>query len=602
MKGTVVATWMKTCRKLYSDDVVNKAMESVGWNSRKIFSPIENVDDGQVKNVIGNISKNQNIPIEQLWRIIGKDNLTAFHRDFPAFFHTENVYSFLKSLFDIHVVMTKKFVGAKPPLVGITPISSREAIFTYNSKRAMFDYFLGLLDGTCEYFNEKIEIEQLEKTADSLSLKLTFEKDIYYKKTYKINKILSLGFIKSIHGKVGLFTFIIALLGSAAVVGVDNTSNIIKTVGLALASGASSILASFIMGRPTKLISETIDQINSNNYVEDGDIVTGDQYEELYKKIKQYKKGFRTDFVQFKGVTDEMDTFAENINKISHSMNNTSEDISGVVEQMASCSVSQAEDTENAVLILNDNIRSLKDIVKNENDNKDELEKAIEKINNSYESVDSTSKNILGTLEKFQEVKDNGISLETKAHDITSIVSIVSQISEQTNLLALNASIEAARAGEQGRGFAVVADEVRKLAEQSKSAVEEINSNLIEFVKDINSLVNKIGDQYDILQNETKGLEDVRDISYEATMSVRTVSTAMINTINDLDREAKSIANIYETIESLAAIAEENSASSEEVSASVGSYTNEIKKLIDSIFEFKKITSSFKDDLKKYKI
>jgi len=239
---------------------------------------------------------------------------------------------------------------------------------------------------------------------------------------------------------------------------------------------------------------------------------------------------------------------------------------------------------------------------KNENDNKDELEKAIEKINNSYESVDSTSKNILGTLEKFQEVKDNGIRLETKAHDITNIVSIVSQISEQTNLLALNASIEAARAGEQGRGFAVVADEVRKLAEQSKGAVEEINSNLIEFVKDINTLVDKIGDQYDILQNDTKGMEAVRDISYDATMSVRTVSTSMINTINDLDREAKSISNIYETIESLAAIAEENSASSEEVSASVGSYTDEIKKLIDSIYEFKKITSSFKDELKKYKI
>lgn len=599
MKGTVVATWMKTCRKLYGDSVVSNAMESVGWNSNKIFSPVENVDDGQVKNVIDNISKKQNISIDKLWRTIGKDNLTAFHRDFPAFFDTENVYSFLKSLFDIHVVMTKKFQGAKPPLVGIKPISSREAIFTYNSKRGMFDYFLGLLDGTCEYFNEKIEIEQIEKTADSLSLKLTFEKDIYYKKTYKINKMLSLGFIKNIPGKIGVFTFAITLLLAIPLIGLDN---MVKVVALAVISGATSSLASFIIGRPAKLILQTIDEINSNNYVEDGDIVTGDEYEGLYRKLKEYKSGFRTDFVEFKGVTDEMDTFAENINKISHTMNNTSEDISGVVEQMANTSCSQAENTENAVLILNDNIRSLNAIVKNENDNKDELEKAIVKINNSYESVDSTSKNILGTLEKFQEVKDNGIRLETKAHDITNIVSIVSQIAEQTNLLALNASIEAARAGEQGRGFAVVADEVRKLAEQSKSAVEEINSNLIDFVKDINILVDKIGDQYDILQSETKGLEEVRDISYEATMSVRTVSTSMINTINDLDREAKSIANIYETIESLAAIAEENSASSEEVSASVGSYTNEIKKLTFSIYEFKNITSSFKDELKKYKI
>ena len=599
MKGTVVATWMKTCRKIYGDSIVNNAMESVGWNSNKIFSPVENVDDGQVKNVIGDISKTQKIPIDKLWRSIGKDNLLTFHKDFPAFFQTENVYSFLKSLFDIHVVMTKKFAGAKPPLVGITPISSREAIFTYNSKRAMFDYFLGLLDGTCEYFNEKIEIHQLEKTSDSLSLRLVFEKDIYYKKTYKINKVLSLGFINSIHAKVGLITFIISFFGAITIIGTDK---IVSVLGVAVFSGVSSILASFIMGRPIKLISQTLDQINSNNYVEDGDIVTGDGYEELYKKLKKYKKGLRADFVEFKGVTDEMDTFAQNINIISHSMNDTSEDISGVVGEMADTSCSQAENTENAVLILNDNIRSLKDIVKNENDNKDELEKAIGKINNSYESVDRTSKNILGTLEKFQEVKENGTRLETKAQDITSIVSIVSQISEQTNLLALNASIEAARAGEQGRGFAVVADEVRKLAEQSKSAVEEINSNLIEFVKDINTLVNKIGDQYNTLQNETKGLEDVRDISYEATMSVRTVSTAMINTINDLDRESKSIANIYETIESLAAIAQENSAASQEVSASVGIYTNEIKKLIDSIYEFKKITSSFKDDLKKYKI
>ncbi|MGH4138702.1 heme NO-binding domain-containing protein [Clostridium sp.] len=599
MKGTVVATWMKTCRKLYGDSVVQNAMESVGWSPSKIFSPVENVDDGQVNNVIGNIAQKQNIPIDKLWGIIGKDNLIAFHRDFPAFFDTENVYSFLKSLFDIHVVMTKKFAGAKPPLVGITPISSRQAIFTYNSKRGMFDYFLGLLDGTCEYFNEKIKIEQIEKTSESLSLKLTFEKDIYYKKTYKINKIMSLGFIKNVPGKVGVFTFIISLLVAMPIMGLDN---MVKILALAIISGATSSLASFIMGRPAKLISQTIDQINSNNYVEDGDIVTGDEYEELYRKLKEYKKGFRTDFVEFKGVTDEMDTFAENINGISHTMNNTSEDISGAALQMASTSCSQAENTENAVLILNDNVRSLNSIVKNENDNKNELEKAIIKINNSYESVDSTSKNILGTLEKFQEVKDNGIRLETKAHDITNIVSIVSQIAEQTNLLALNASIEAARAGEQGRGFAVVADEVRKLAEQSKSAVEEINSNLIEFVKDINILVDKIGDQYDILQNETKGLEQVRDISYEATMSVRTVSTSMINTINDLDREAKSIAKIYETIESLAAIAEENSASSEEVSANVESYTNEIKKLTLSIYEFKKITSSFKDELKKYKI
>lgn len=33
MKGTVVSTWIKTCRSLYGDSVVNEAMQSVGWST-----------------------------------------------------------------------------------------------------------------------------------------------------------------------------------------------------------------------------------------------------------------------------------------------------------------------------------------------------------------------------------------------------------------------------------------------------------------------------------------------------------------------------------------------------------------------------------------
>ncbi|MDZ5010777.1 methyl-accepting chemotaxis protein, partial [Clostridium perfringens] len=69
-------------------------------------------------------------------------------------------------------------------------------------------------------------------------------------------------------------------------------------------------------------------------------------------------------------------------------------------------------------------------------------------------------------------------------NDIKIMADSIENIAGQTNLLALNAAIEAARAGEQGRGFSVVAEEVRKLAEQSSSAVVEIQ-NTIESVKKV---------------------------------------------------------------------------------------------------------------------
>ncbi len=599
MKGTVIATWMRTCRKLYGDETVDKAMDSVGWGASKIFSPAENVDDGKVKEAINIIAKSNKIDTKSLWKEIGVDNINAFYKDFPAFFKHENLYSFLKSMFDVHIVMTKKFPGAKPPLVTIKPISEKEAVFEYKSERGMFDYLSGMIEGSAKFFNEKIKIDELEKTNNYVKFKFTFEKDIYYKKVYKFNKLISFGFMRNIAAKASVFTLIVSLITSIPLMGVDN---IFKSIIISIVSSLAAYVSTAMIMRPISIIKEDLNNIINSNYVEDGDIETGDSFEEIYKLLKENKKSVRTDFVGFKGVTDEMNTFINNINIISDSMNITSTEISDVVEQVANSSVDQASNTEKAVSILNDNINNLKGIVENENSNKLELEKALHKINNSYENVNSTSKNIMGTLEKFQEVKDKGFELEGRAKDITNIVSIVSGISEQTNLLALNASIEAARAGEQGKGFAVVADEVRKLAEQSKNAVEEINSNLVQFADEIKTLAEKIGLQYDVLQVETRSLENVRDISYQATTSVQTVASSMIQTINELSKEADSIASIYDTIESLAAIAEENSASSEEVSASVSNYTNEIKNLINNIHEFRKITESFKVELNKYKI
>lgn len=599
MKGTIVATWMNTCRNLYNDKTVNDAMNSVGWGKSKIFSPMDNVDDEEVKKVIEYIAKTNNEDTKKLWKKIGLDNINIFYKEYPAFFKHENLYSFLKSMFHVHVVMTKKFPGAKPPLVKIEPVSPKTAIFEYKSKRGMFDYLIGMIEGSAKFFGEQLGIEEIERSSDSIKFKFTFSKEIYYNKTYKINKFLSFGTINNLGLKIAIINFIFYLIISIFMYGLNDLPKSIVTS--LLISFISYIFLSILLS-PKSMIIDDLNKINNDIYIEDTDINTQDFFQDIFNLIKKHKNNIRADITGFKGVTDEMNTFVSKINVISSSMYNTSNEISDVVQQVANCAIDQADNTQNVVSILNDNIKHLNDIVQDENNNKLELEKSIDKINNSYENVDSTSKNILVTLESFKEVNDRGLELQSKVQDITGIVSVVSEISEQTNLLALNASIEAARAGEQGKGFVVVAEEVRSLAEQSQNAVRDIKTNLIKFVDEIKVLVDKIESQFNVLKIESENLKNVRDVSYEATQAASMVADSMINTIGKLNIQSEAISGIHENMESLAAIAQENSASSQEVSANVSKYTNEIKKLMSNINEFKNMTEMFKTELNKYKL
>lgn len=107
-------------------------------------------------------------------------------------------------------------------------------------------------------------------------------------------------------------------------------------------------------------------------------------------------------------------------------------------------------------------------------------------------------------------------ALDKRAQQISSIVSLISDVADQTNLLALNAAIEAARAGDQGRGFAVVADEVRNLAKRTSAATTDI-SNLVTQMR----------------QDSTASREEIRSFAEQAK-SFSTDGSSAASTISNL--------------------------------------------------------------------
>ncbi|AVM76143.1 Methyl-accepting chemotaxis protein CtpH [Magnetospirillum gryphiswaldense MSR-1] len=100
-------------------------------------------------------------------------------------------------------------------------------------------------------------------------------------------------------------------------------------------------------------------------------------------------------------------------------------------------------------------------------------------------SVDEITRQINTAAQRTREVAgdakatDEAVAqLAETANRIGDVVRLINEIAGQTNLLALNATIEAARAGDAGKGFAVVAHEVKSLANQTANATGEIGSQI----------------------------------------------------------------------------------------------------------------------------
>lgn len=160
--------------------------------------------------------------------------------------------------------------------------------------------------------------------------------------------------------------------------------------------------------------------------------------------------------------------------------------------------------------------------------------------------------NASGEAKKAQEhlgaLKGRMHELEEATATIDGLVTVVRNVADQTNLLALNAAIEAARAGELGRGFGVVASEVRTLAEQSRESVSEITAQ-------INNIKNHVASMG----------EGIHIINTSFANNVQAV-TSVDDSVHGL---VDIFGNIDKAVARLAPVTQEQSATFEEMSATI---------------------------------
>ena len=195
------------------------------------------------------------------------------------------------------------------------------------------------------------------------------------------------------------------------------------------------------------------------------------------------------------------------------------------------------------------------------------IQKKIEEVNKEateiHSHMDTVARESIDSATQLEEVSNKMLNLEQRFGSINNLLKTINTIADQTNLLALNATIEAARAGESGRGFVVVANEVKELSKTTKTANEEIQTNLSQIgqaiqglSKDIESAKGKMNSslekvdltQKKIVNNDTQTSE-FHNIVLESMSNFQALnenSGTMENDISELNTIGKTFSYLLE--------------------------------------------------------
>lgn len=345
---------------------------------------------------------------------------------------------------------------------------------------------------------------------------------------------------------------------------------IITIVLILLVSVILSLWTTRSILRPLRKINEILQDLANSK----GDLTrrvainTGDEIQQVGQNVNKVLDTVENMVVKIRASTENLANSSDKIRDHCSQLSLATEEISNAITQLSEKAVVQTERTQSTQGMIEEYLRNLQDVTAY-------AQQTFDLAYNANESAEKGNIQIAEVLQTIADIKEqNKVTNESLQYlhqslaKIEGINHMIKKISEQTNMLSLNAGIEAARAGVAGKGFSVVAGEVRKLSNETKSSSETIVNLLGEIQREVDHVHDQFHHHTGKIAAGSEQIEQMLTTLHEMKDVNTTVMTNGEKTKTEAGRMLQTVQQIVDVFHTIGLLSTEQSATSEEVSAS----------------------------------